>query len=66
MNDAAVVKHPEIQRKLHWVMDTDFDDDTCRVRTDHAPEDFALLRQIAHNLIRQEASKNVSVRFKIN
>ena len=46
-------------------MDVDFDEDACRVRTNHAPENFAMLRQIAHNLIKHESSKNVSVRRKI-
>jgi len=55
-----------VENKLHWVMDVDFDEDACRARTDHAPENFALLRQIAHNLIKQESSKKFSVRRKIN
>jgi predicted transposase YbfD/YdcC len=58
--------HWSVENKLHWVMDMDFDEDSCRARTDHAPENFALLRQIAHNLIRQESSKKVSIRRKIN
>ena len=37
----------------------------CRARTDHGAENFALLRQIAHNLIKQESSKKFSVRRKI-
>lgn len=58
--------HWNVENKLHWVMDVDFDEDACRVRKDHAPENFAILRQIAHNLLKQESSKNVSVRRKIN
>jgi hypothetical protein len=46
-------------------MDVDFTEDACRVRTDHAPENFALLRQIAHNLINQETSKGFSIRRKM-
>jgi predicted transposase YbfD/YdcC len=57
--------HWNIENKLHWVMDMDFDEDSCRVRVDHAPENFALLRQIAHNLIKGETTKNISVRCKI-
>jgi len=57
--------HWNVENKLHWVMDVDFDEDSCRVRADHAPQNVALLRQIAHNLIKQESSKNVSVRRKI-
>jgi predicted transposase YbfD/YdcC len=62
----SIRHHWSVENKLHWVMDVDFDEDACRVRTDHAPENFAMLRQIAHNLIKQESSKNVSVRRKIN
>ena len=62
----SIRHHWNIENKLHWVMDVDFDEDACRVRTDHAPENFAMLRQIAHNLIKQESSKKVSVRRKIN
>ena len=62
----SIRHHWRVENKLHWVMDVDFDEDSCRARVDHAPENFALLRQIAHNLIKQESSRNVSVRRKIN
>ena len=62
----SIRHHWNVENKLHWVMDVDFEEDACRVRTDHAPENFALLRQIAHNLIKKESSKKVSVRRKIN
>ena len=62
----AIRYHWCVENKLHWVMDMDFDEDACRARADHAPENFAMLRQIAHNLIRQESSKKVSIRRKIN
>ena len=62
----SVRHHWHVENKLHWVLDVDFDEDSCRARTDHEPENFALIRQIAHNLIRQESSKKVSIRRKIN
>jgi predicted transposase YbfD/YdcC len=58
--------HWNVENKLHWVMDVDFNEDACRVRLDHAPENFATLRQIAHNLLKRESSKKVSIRRKIN
>ena len=61
----SVRGHWSIENKLHWVMDMDFDEDACRVRTDHAPENFALVRQMAHNLIKQESSKGFSIRRKM-
>jgi predicted transposase YbfD/YdcC len=57
--------HWNVENSLHWVLDVDFDEDLCRVRVDHAPANFALLRQIAHNLIKQETTKKISVRCKI-
>lgn len=62
----SIRHHWNIENKLHWVMDMDFGEDSCRARTDHAPENLALLRQIAHNLIKQEPSASFSVRRKIN
>lgn len=61
----SIRHHWSIENKLHWVMDVDFDEDDCRVRIDYAPQNFALLRKIAHNLIKQESSKSISVRRKI-
>jgi hypothetical protein len=54
-----------VENKLHWVMGVDFDKDRCRARTDHGAENFALTRQIAHNLLKQEHSKDISIRRKI-
>ena len=61
----AVRYHWSVENKCHWVMDVDFAEDACRVRKDHAPENFALLRQVAHNLIKQESSKGLSIRRKM-
>jgi predicted transposase YbfD/YdcC len=46
--------HWGIENELHWVLDIAFDEDHCRVRKDHGPENFALLRHIALNLLKQE------------
>ena len=35
-----------------------FRDDECRVRTDHAPANFAIIRHIAYNLMRRAATKD--------
>jgi predicted transposase YbfD/YdcC len=48
---------------MHWVMDMTFRDDECRIRTEHAPANFATLRHIAHNLVRRAAGKD-SLRLK--
>jgi predicted transposase YbfD/YdcC len=54
---AAVRGHWSIENSLHWVLDVTFDEDQCRIRKDHGPENFALLRRIAVNLLQQDTSK---------
>ena len=58
-----VRSHRAIENSLHWVMHMVFRDDECRVRTDHAPANFATIKHMAHNLIRKAPSK-ASLRLK--
>jgi hypothetical protein len=39
-----------------WVFDVAFDEDSCRVRKDNAPENMAMLRHIALNLLKDGTS----------
>jgi len=50
----AVRKHWSIENKLHWVLDVAMNEDHSRVRKDQAPENLAVLRHIALNLLKQE------------
>jgi predicted transposase YbfD/YdcC len=50
----AVGKHWSIENKLHWVLDVALNEDHSRVRKDQAPENLAVLRHIALNLLKQE------------
>ncbi len=52
----AVRGHCGIENKLHWVLDIAFKEDDCRVRKDNAPENLAVLRHIALNLLKQESA----------
>ena len=49
--------HWAIENSLHWVLDMVFRDDECRVRTDHAPTNFATIKHMALNLIRRAKGK---------
>ena len=49
----AIRDHWSIENSLHWVLDMTFRDDECRVRTDHAPANLAVIRHMAQNLIRR-------------
>ena len=43
--------HWSVENSLHWVLDGLVDDDACRTRQDHAPENLAALRRIAINVL---------------
>jgi predicted transposase YbfD/YdcC len=60
----AVRGHWGIENSLHWVLDIAFREDESRIRKDHAPANFATLRHIALNLLRQENSARRSIKTK--
>jgi predicted transposase YbfD/YdcC len=55
--------HWGIENGLPWVLDVSFDEDRCRMRTDHSGENRALLRRLALSLLKQHSGKG-SVRGK--
>ena len=61
---AAIRSHWGIENRLHWVLDVAFREDDCRVRVGHAPENFAIVRHLALNLLRREPSRRASVATK--
>ena len=60
--EKAIRAHWGIENSLHWVLDVAFDEDACRVRHDHAPQNFATLRKIALNLLRQDRKVKCGVK----
>ena len=60
----AVRSHWGIENSLHWVLDVTFREDESRVRKDNAPENLAVLRHIALNMIKKETSLRKSVKSK--
>jgi predicted transposase YbfD/YdcC len=49
----AVRAHWGVENRLHWVMDVVFHDDLARLRTGHGPENMAIIKHMAMNLVQQ-------------
>jgi predicted transposase YbfD/YdcC len=62
--NAKVRAHWGIENSCHWVLDVTFNEDDCRIRCGDGAHNFAILRRIALNLVKQEKSDKSSVRLK--
>ena len=60
----TIRSHWRIENSLHWVLDVAFREDDSRVRTGHAPENLAIIRHLALNLLRQDTSRRVGLANK--
>lgn|SRR5436190_3655217 len=61
---AVARSHWSIENQLHWVLDVVFDEDGNRSRKDNAPENLAIVRGLALNIVRAHPS-STSMRRKI-
>ena len=61
----AVRSHWKIENSLHWVLDVTFNEDNSRIRRKNAPENIAVFRHAALNLLRkfkETAKKRISIK----
>lgn len=62
----AVRAHWGIENRLHWVLDVVFHDDLVRLRSGHGPENIAIVKHMAMNLVRNPKDKHsLKVRRKL-
>ena len=60
-----VRSHWSVENQMHWILDVVFAEDANRARKDAAPENLAVLRRLALNLL-QAHPEPISMRRKIN
>jgi predicted transposase YbfD/YdcC len=58
----AVRSHWAIENGMHWCLDMAFGEDQCRVRIENAAQNFAVLRRISMNLLRQDQTTKVGLK----
>ena len=58
----VIRSHWGIENRLHWVLDLAFHEDSSRVRADHAPENLAIIRHIALNLLRGDPNRRIGLK----
>jgi predicted transposase YbfD/YdcC len=56
--------HWGIENQLHWVLDIAFREDECRLRKGNGAQNFAVLRHIALNLLKQESTCKRGIKTK--
>ena len=60
----SVRSHWGVENSLHWVLDVALNEDECKIRKDNAPENFAVMRRLAVNLLGREKSNKRGVKNK--
>lgn len=60
----ASCKHWAVENALHWTLYVTFREDESRIRKDASPENYAIFRHIALNIIRNNTSIDASVKRK--
>jgi predicted transposase YbfD/YdcC len=65
-----VRNHWSVENKLHWILDMNFKEDSCRTRIDHGAENLNIIRKCAINYIKQhkeepQKGKKKSIKIKM-
>jgi len=56
--------HWTIENSCHYILDWNYDEDRCRIRTGHGPENITRLRRFAIGLIKSKGVKSVAQKMR--
>lgn len=60
----AIRSHWGIENQLHWVLDVVFREDESQIRSGDGGQNMAVVRHVALNLLRKNATRRLSLRMK--
>jgi predicted transposase YbfD/YdcC len=56
--------HWTIENSCHYILDWNYDEDRCRIRTGHGPENVTRLRRFAISVIKSKGVSNVAQKMR--
>ncbi len=62
----ATRRHWQIENRLHWPRDVTLGEDACQVRSGHAPQALAAVRNAVLGLLRQHRVPNLAAALRAN
>jgi predicted transposase YbfD/YdcC len=60
----AVRYHWGVENSLHWSLDVSFNEDNCRVRKENGPQNLAVFRHLALNLLKRDTTTKAGIRTR--
>jgi predicted transposase YbfD/YdcC len=60
---AAIRSHWAIENSLHWILDVTFRDDDSRIRKGNAPQNIAVIKHVALNMLQKVKGKRDSIKL---
>lgn len=56
--------HWTIENSCHYILDWNYDEDRCRIRTGHGPENITRLRRFAISVIKSKGARSVAQKMR--
>lgn len=60
----SIRRHWSVENELHWVLDVEFREDSCRTRVGNAAENLARMRRVALTILKRDKNAKVGIHGK--